>query len=62
MIHDIRLVYSEERDTWNLFVDGEWYYEGNYDRCIDMMETFYEDYADDDYVEEPYDEPYYYED
>lgn len=61
MIHDIKLVYSEERGTWNLFVDGEWYYEGDYDKCIDMMETFYDDY-EDDYVEEPYDEPYYYED
>lgn len=61
MIHDIELVYSEERGTWNLFVDGEWYKEGDYEQCLSTMENF--QYADDeDDYEEPYDEPYYYED
>lgn len=31
------LVYSEERGTWNLFVDGEWYAEGTYEQMDDMM-------------------------
>lgn len=27
------LIYSEERGTWNVFVNGEWYYEdANYER------------------------------
>ena len=31
------LVFSEERQSWNLFVDGEWYFEGTYEQCEDMM-------------------------
>lgn len=31
------LIYSEERGTWNLFVNGEWYYEGTYEQCEEMM-------------------------
>lgn len=30
---DQTLVYSEERGTWNLIVNGEWYYE----ECEEMM-------------------------
>lgn len=30
---DVRLVYSEERNTWNVFVNGEWYFEGNYEQA-----------------------------
>lgn len=30
------MVYSEERGTWNLFVNGEWYYEGTYEECEKM--------------------------
>ena len=31
------LIYSEERGTWNLFVDGEWYFEGDYEQCEELM-------------------------
>ena len=31
------MFYSEERETWNLFVDGEWYLEGTYEQCEDAM-------------------------
>ena len=31
------IVYSEERGTWNLIVNGEWYFEGTYEQCSDMM-------------------------
>ena len=31
------LVYSKERGTWNLFVNGEWYCEGTYEECNDTM-------------------------
>ena len=31
------LIYSEERGTWNLFVDNEWYYEGTYEQCEEAM-------------------------
>lgn len=47
------MVYSEERGTWNLIVNGEWYMEGTYEQCSDAMFTndcgFYEDQV---YVEE----------
>ena len=31
------LIYSEERGTWNLIVNGEWYFEGEYEQCCEMM-------------------------
>lgn len=31
------IYYSEERGTWNLIVNGEWYCEGTYEQCDDMM-------------------------
>lgn len=34
---DQRLIYSEERKTWNLFVNNEWYYEGTFEECSEMM-------------------------
>ena len=37
----IEMVYSEERGTWNLFVDNEWYYEGDYDLVLKMADTFW---------------------
>lgn len=33
------IVYSKERETWNLFVDGEWYYEGTYEECEEMYDN-----------------------
>ena len=32
------IVYSQERGTYNLIVDGEWYAEGTYEQ----METMYD--------------------
>lgn len=37
MTQEIR--YSAERDTWNLFVDGEWYAEGDYEYCQKMYDN-----------------------
>ena len=34
---DQEVIYSESRGTWNLFVNGEWYYEGIFEECSDMM-------------------------
>lgn len=33
------LVFSAERGTWNLFVNNEWYFEGGYEQCEEMMFT-----------------------
>ena len=43
---DIRMIWSEERDTWNVFVNGEWYYEGNYEEACSVADSFY--FPDDD--------------
>lgn len=44
------LVYSEERGTWNLFVDGEWYLEGTYEQCEEAMFNNACDYYEDQEV------------
>ena len=44
---DVRLVYSEERDTWNVVVNGEWYFEGNYEQAENVFNSFF---VDDDEV------------
>lgn len=41
------IVYSKERGTYNLIVDGEWYIEGTYEQCSDAM--FNNAYYSDDY-------------
>ena len=41
------IVYSEERGTWNLFVDNEWYFEGTYEQCEEMMFNNSCDYYDE---------------
>lgn len=60
------LEYNKERGTWNLFVNNEWYYEGDYETCSEMMlnnavdsnDEYYGDDGDDyennwaDYYEE----------
>lgn len=33
------MIYSEERGTWNLIVDGEWYAEGNYEYIEKMYDN-----------------------
>lgn len=47
------LFYNEERDTWNLFVNGEWYYEGTYEQCEEM---FFTNLCDEDDQPSGYDE------
>ena len=37
------IFWSEERGTWNLVVDGEWIFEGNYEQCEDMYFNCMED-------------------
>lgn len=51
---DVRMIYSESLGTWNVFNGAEWYYEGNYEQCCKVMDSFYFG-DDDDYYEEEYD-------
>lgn len=51
---DVRIVYNEERGTYNVIVNGEWYAEGNYEYCNDVANSFLcpeedEYYGDDCY-------------
>lgn len=46
------LIYNEERGTWNLFVNGEWYAEGTYEQMDEMMFNNASDYYDDEYEED----------
>lgn len=45
-MNDVNTVCSEERGTWNVFVNGEWYYEGDYEQACSVADSFYFD--DDD--------------
>lgn len=62
------LIYSEERGTWNVFVNGEWYYEdANYERaeefffnCCRCDEDEW-DYEDENYEDENYEDEWDYE-
>lgn len=47
------MVYSEERGTWNLFVDNEWYFEGTYEQCEEAMFNN-ACFESEDYNEDPY--------
>ena len=38
---NITMYYSEERETWNVNLDGEWYYEGTYEECEAVLERCY---------------------
>lgn len=42
MIMDkVELIYSKERNTWNVFVDNEWYFETeNYEEAREVYESF----------------------
>ena len=53
------LIYSEERGTWNLFVNGEWYYEGDYETCESMMFNNAADESEE--LNKYYEDPYPYE-
>ena len=50
------ITYSEERETYNVFVDGEWYYEGDYEQCCSVADSFY--YVEDEYYGDNGDEDY----
>lgn len=41
-MHDVTMVYSEERGTWNVIADGEWYFEGNYEQAERIFWTFFD--------------------
>ena len=43
---NVDLVYSEARDSWNVIVDGEWYFEGTYEQAEKCAETFW--FGDDE--------------
>lgn len=47
---NVEMVYSENRDTWNVFVNGEWYFEGNYENANEVYTNcLMSNYEDDDY-------------
>lgn len=34
---DVKLIYSEERNTWNVFIGAEWYWESeDYESAFDV--------------------------
>ena len=51
---DQMLIFSEERQTWNLFVNGEWYFEGDYETCEEMMMNNAADYYEPEYEPDDY--------
>ncbi len=55
---DVRMEYSQLRGTWNVFVNGEWYFEGDYEQACSVADSFY--FPDDDeYYGDNGDENYY---
>ena len=41
-MNDVRLIYSEERGTWNVIVNGEWYYESrDYCQAENIFNSFF---------------------
>ena len=38
----MNMVYNKDRGTWNLFLAGEWYAEGNFEQMDDMRRNFIE--------------------
>lgn len=58
---ETRIIYSEERKTWNVFVDGEWYFESaDYEQASEVMFNCCVASYEDDYYDD-YEEPYSYE-
>ena len=53
MYWDVTMEYSEYRGTWNIIADGEWYFEGTYDQCCDVMDNLFRE-EEEDYYEEEY--------
>ena len=57
---DTEIIYSKERGTWNVFHNGEWYYESeNYEQANEVYSYLIcpieDDYYGDDGDEEEYD-------
>lgn len=39
---DVRMIYSKDRGTWNVVVNGEWYYESeNYEQAENVFYSFF---------------------
>ena len=38
-MNQIEIIYNEERGTYNLILNGEWYAEGNYEYIEKMVEN-----------------------
>lgn len=50
---DVRLEYSKERGTWNVFCNGEWYYESEkYEQAENVFNSFF--WNDEPEADEPY--------
>lgn len=62
---NVEMIHNEECNTWNVFVDNEWYYEGNYEQCCDVADSFRFDDRDEYYGDDgdegwiPEEEEYY---
>lgn len=37
----IEIYYNEDRKTWNVYVNGEWYFEGNYEQATEIVNNLY---------------------
>ena len=57
MAQNVTLVESKERGTWNVIVDGEWYFEGTYEQAEKCFNTFFWP-EDDEYCGDDGDEGY----
>lgn len=48
-----RLIYNEERGTWNVFNGAEWYYEDkDYEKAEAVFNSFFWDEEEDDWYDE----------
>lgn len=43
----MEMFYSNERGTWNVFDGAEWYFEGTYEECAEIVNAAW-GYEDDD--------------
>jgi len=59
MIQEV--IYDERHNTYHLFVNGEWYAEGDFDYINRMYENNLEAYEENDFEEYDYDFDYGYE-
>ena len=47
-MNQIEIIYNEERGTYNLILNGEWYAEGNYEYIEKMVENIRECETEED--------------